>query len=280
MLHPMTADDTPYEAFRTFEKTGWNAAARAYHDHWGGLSSQSAGALLDAAHVGDGTRLLDVACGAGYVAAKGAARGAEATGLDFSTTQLALARDSFADVSFVEGSAEALPYDSGSFDAVTIGFGMNHLPHPEIALSEAFRVLAPGGRCAFTSWAAPQPGQAFGIVLGAVERLGTLDPDLPSAPPYFRFADPSAVAEAMARAGFIEVDTALVPQFWRHDTPDEVFEAFHQGAVRATAVLRAQSPKALERIRGAVRTEVSKLKSGSQYLVPVPAALSSGRKPG
>ena len=276
----MTADDTPFDEFRAFEKSGWDAAALAYHDHWGGRSSQSADALLDAAHVGPGTRLLDVATGAGYVAAKGAARGAVATGLDFSPSQLALAQETFPGVQFVEGSAEALPYESGTFDAVTMGFGMNHLPHPEIALAEAYRVLAPGGWLAFTVWGAPHPGQAFGIVLGAIERFGTPDPGLPPAPPYFRYAERPAVAEAMARAGFIEVETSVVPQFWRHDTPDQVFDAFHNGAVRATAVLRAQAPKALDQIRAAVREEVSALKTGDQYLVPVPAALSSGRKPG
>jgi demethylmenaquinone methyltransferase / 2-methoxy-6-polyprenyl-1,4-benzoquinol methylase len=49
-------------------------------------------------------------------------------------------------LSFVQGNAEALPFDDRNFDAYTIAFGMRNLTHIEAALCEAFRVLKPGGR--------------------------------------------------------------------------------------------------------------------------------------
>jgi demethylmenaquinone methyltransferase/2-methoxy-6-polyprenyl-1,4-benzoquinol methylase len=49
-------------------------------------------------------------------------------------------------VSFVEGNAEALPFPGGAFDAYSIAFGIRNVPRIELALSEAFRVLKPGGR--------------------------------------------------------------------------------------------------------------------------------------
>ncbi|MEM8650176.1 MAG: methyltransferase type 11, partial [Pseudomonadota bacterium] len=74
--------------FTEFEKKGWEQAADAYHYHWGSLSSQSAEAMLKATKVRIGSRVLDVASGAGYVAVKAAEIGATSLGLDFSQAQV------------------------------------------------------------------------------------------------------------------------------------------------------------------------------------------------
>jgi ubiquinone/menaquinone biosynthesis C-methylase UbiE len=266
-------------AFTAFEKAGWEAAADPYHRHWGPLSQQSASAMLDAAHVTAGTRVLDVATGAGYVAATAAARGAIAVGLDFSAAQVVLAQATYPAVTFRQGDAEALPLEDASFDAVVVGFGVNHLPHPERAFGEAFRVLRGGGWFAFTVWAQPSAGTGFGMVLGAIEAYGETSARLPPAPPYFRFADAAEVRPALEAAGFVDIETVVVPQHWQHDTPDQVFDAFNEGAVRATAMLRAQPAGTREKIRLAVREQVERLKQNGRFVVPVPAALSSARKP-
>ena len=49
-------------------------------------------------------------------------------------------------MTFVEGNAEALPFEDNSFDAYTIAFGIRNVPRIETALGEAFRVLKRGGR--------------------------------------------------------------------------------------------------------------------------------------
>jgi ubiquinone/menaquinone biosynthesis C-methylase UbiE len=53
-----------------------------------------------------------------------------------------------------------------SFDAVDISFGMPHFARPDTALAEAFRLLRPDGRIAFTIWAPPDKTVGFGSVLG------------------------------------------------------------------------------------------------------------------
>ena len=274
----MSLPESDLEAFKTFEKAGWERAADPYHQHWGNLSRQSAEAMLDAAGIAPGTRVLDVATGAGYVAAAAARRSAHAIGLDFSSAQVELARATFAGVEFRQGDAEQLPFDANTFDAVVIGFGVNHLPHPERALLEAFRVLTSGGVLAFTVWAAPRPREGFGIVLGAIETHG-LPVALPPAPPYFRFADADETRRALEHAGFVQPQTRIVEQFWRHDAPDQVFDAFNEGAVRATAMLRSQPEHAREKIRVAVKGQVEGLRKGDAYVIPVPAVLSWARKP-
>lgn len=272
----LTAGET--EAFVAFETSGWERAAEAYHDHWGALSSQSATAMLDAAGVGPGSLVLDVATGAGYVAAAAHDRGARALGLDFSAAQVALAARTYPQIQFLRGDAANLPLDDGSLDAVVMGFGMNHLPDPEAAAAEAWRVLKPGGRFAFTVWAAPGPADAFGIVLTAIEANSVPDPDLPPAPPYFRLADAREAAALLMRAGFVRPATSIVAQTWRHRSPDQVFDAFNEGAVRATAMLRSQPEDVRRIIRRDVRAAVSQLAVGDEFHVPVPAALSVGHK--
>ena len=75
-------------------------------------------------------------------------------------------------IDFREGDAEQLPLGSGLFDAVAMNFGILHLGLPEKALAEAYRVLRPEGRFAFSVWRDPQETIGFGIVLRAVEAHG------------------------------------------------------------------------------------------------------------
>lgn len=275
----MALSDTELKAFQEFEKFGWEQAADPYHQHWGLLSSQSADPMLDAAKVSSGSRVLDIATGAGYVAGAASKRGATTVGIDFSGAQVELAQRTFPELEFKVASAEALPFDANTFDAALMGFGMNHLPNPEAAFLEAHRVLKPGGWFAFTVWAAPKDRQGFGIVLSAIEEHGVPNAKLPPAPPYFRFADAEEARQAFTQSGFVEPNTKIVQQYWHHSSPDLVFDAFNEGAVRATAMLRSQPADVRETIRSVVRADVLNLAQDGQYVIPVPAALSAARKP-
>ena len=102
-----------------------------------------------------GWRLLDVAGGTGDIAFRvvDASRGnAHATVLDINGSMLEVGRERAArrglagNVDFIEANAEELPFESGSFDAYTIAFGIRNVPHIERALQEAHRVLKPSGR--------------------------------------------------------------------------------------------------------------------------------------
>src|SRR5207245_10651614 len=95
----------PFEPapFHDFEQAGWQRAAEHYGDAFGGLTAQTADALLDAAGVSSGARVLDVATGPGFIAAAAAGRGAQVTGLDFSPAMIALARTRQPAIDFREG---------------------------------------------------------------------------------------------------------------------------------------------------------------------------------
>jgi SAM-dependent methyltransferase len=267
------------DAFHDFEHNGWQRAAAHYPDTFGTLTAQTTEPLLDAAGVGTGARVLDVATGPGYVAAAAAARGARVVGLDFSPSMIAEARRRYPDIECLEGDAEALPFDDDSFDVVLMNFGLLHLARPEAAIAHAYRVLAPGGRYAFTVWDRPEKAVGFGIVLRAMETCGTTDVGLPDGPPFFRFSDPGECRRALAQAGFENADVRQLPLIWRLSSADALFEAALNGGVRTSAALQAQTPQALAAIRRAVQVALQPYVEGSTIALPMAVVLASASKP-
>ena len=93
-----------------------------------------------------GDRVLDACCGTGDLALADARAGGTVTGLDFSEPMLDRARRKSASIEWIQGDALALPFPDGSFDAVTVGFGVRNVTDLERGLAELRRVLRPGGR--------------------------------------------------------------------------------------------------------------------------------------
>lgn len=91
-------------------------------------------------------RVLDVGTGVGDAAARAAARGAEATGVDVSSAMVEIAARRHPAVRFVQASVTQLPFADGSFDAAVGNHLIQHIAEPERAARELARVLAPGGR--------------------------------------------------------------------------------------------------------------------------------------
>jgi SAM-dependent methyltransferase len=274
----MTGDDG---AFHAFERRGWSepALSKGYHDHLAPVTMQAVEPLLDAAGTRAGDRVVDVATGAGYAAAAAARRGAEAIGVDFSDSQLALARELYPDVAFRDGDASALPFDDASLDAVISNFGMPHFPDPDAFLKEAFRALRNRGRVAFSAWAPPSECLGFGLIYEAVQAFGRMDVPLPPGPSFFMFSEREQCERSLRNAGFSSIKVIRVPQVWRAPSADHVFDAIAQGTVRAAALLREQSAEAEAAIRRAVRDGMAGYVRNGEIALPMPAVIASGIKP-
>jgi SAM-dependent methyltransferase len=265
--------------FHDFEFDGWQRAAEHYPGAFGPLTVQATASILDAVQVTPRVRLLDVASGPGYVAAAAAEQGARVHGVDFSPAMVAEAQRRYPALTFTEGDAEHLPFPDRTFDAVVMNFGLLHLERPETALAEAYRVLRPGGRYAFTVWAAPDRAVGFGVVLRSIEAHGTMDVGLPDGPPFFRFSDPTECRRCLLDTGFVQPEVRELPLVWRVASPGVVFDAVSRGGVRTAAVLRAQTPEALDRIRGAVIESIQPYAQGGAFAIPMPAVLASAARP-
>jgi ubiquinone/menaquinone biosynthesis C-methylase UbiE len=93
-----------------------------------------------------GKKVLDVACGTGRHAVRLADAGAQVTALDRSEEMLAVARAKTDRVRFLRGDLDRLPFEDRSFDLVVCALVFEHVEHIEPAITEAARVLVPGGK--------------------------------------------------------------------------------------------------------------------------------------
>lgn len=160
-----------------------------------------------------GTRILDVACGAGYPALAGAAAtrpDGHVVATDISPDMVAAtARRArtlgLANLEVREMDAERLNFEDAGFDALTNAYGLMFCPDLQRALAEAHRVLRPAGRIALVTWDLPAKSPFFTTILPLGAKFLSLQPPDPDAPGPFRLSDPAALAAALRRSGFAEV---------------------------------------------------------------------------
>lgn len=99
--------------------------------------------------------ILDLAAGTGTSSVALSRTGATVTAADFSPKMIEVGRRRHPSIDFVEADATDLPFETGHFDAVTISFGLRNVQDPKKALTEAFRVLKPGGRLVVCEFSKP-----------------------------------------------------------------------------------------------------------------------------
>ena len=168
--------------------------------------------------------LLDLAGGTGDIAfraAKAAGEGFRATVCDINPDMLAVGRERAAvrhlddRVSFVEGNAEQLVFPDRAFDAYTIAFGIRNVPRIDLALSEAFRVLRPGGRflcLEFSTVDVPGLDRLYELFsFKVIPPLGRAVTGDAQSYQYLvesirKFPKPNALAEMIRAAGFARVN--------------------------------------------------------------------------
>jgi demethylmenaquinone methyltransferase / 2-methoxy-6-polyprenyl-1,4-benzoquinol methylase len=159
-----------------------------------------------------GDRVLDACCGTGDLAVADARAGGVVTGLDFAPRMLERARRKLPSAAWVEGDMLALPFEAGSFEVATVGFGVRNVSDLELGLGELRRVLVPGGRLAVLEITQPQGVLApfyrmwFDRVvplLGKLLKGGAAYSYLPAS--VRRFPAPDQLADLMRTAGFADV---------------------------------------------------------------------------
>ena len=168
--------------------------------------------LAAEAVVRPGDRALDACCGTGDLAVACARRGGVVTGLDFSPAMLERARRKLPSATWVEGDLLALPFEAGSFEAATVGFGVRNVADLRKGLAELRRVLVPDGRVAVLEITQPSGVLApfyrlwfdrIVPLLGKLLKGGAAYTYLPAS--VRRFPGPDELAGLMESVGFSDV---------------------------------------------------------------------------
>jgi SAM-dependent methyltransferase len=184
----------------------WAGRAAGYERTFAPLCAYPAPALLDAAGVATGVRLLDAGTGPGTVAAIACARGAAVTAIDAEPGMVRIARRHAPAADVRESVLPDLPFPEGCFDAVVANFVINHVGDPGATMTELRRVVRPGGRIAVTVW--PRPHPALQELWQEVIRAAglTWPPAVPTVPAHLDFPRTAAgLSDLLARAGLSSV---------------------------------------------------------------------------
>lgn len=273
--------NTDPDAFARLEHEGWQRVASRYEAAWSALTRAFIPHLLRAAAIAPGFKVLDLACGPGYVAEAAHALGAEALGVDFSSEMVRLARARNPGLEFREGDAQRLDLPDTAFDAVLMNFGLLHLAHPEAALAEARRVLRPGGRCAFTVWAGPERSPGARLVDSVMSAHADLSVPVPQGPDRFLYASRAACARALAGCGFdpATLSYETLTQAWQIPSAAFLFEAERHAGVRTAAILNAQGPERLSAIAAGMDRAVDGFAVAGGFAIPYVADVVAIRRP-
>jgi SAM-dependent methyltransferase len=193
-------------------------AARAWADLAEAHNQSLFEAVLDAAGVGPGTRVLDVGCGSGLTLVLAARRDARPSGLDISPGLLGIARERLPDAELRDGDMESLPFGDASFDAVVGVNAFQFAGDPRRALREAARVARPGGRVVASLFAAPERSQGT-VVHQAMSAL--IPPERADDHAPYALSAPGNLEAAMADAALRIVNTGEVVCCWRYASMDD-----------------------------------------------------------
>jgi SAM-dependent methyltransferase len=264
--------------FDAYERRLWAGQGAAYERGFARLTAYTVGALLDAAGVTAGTRLLDVGTGPGVAARAAVGRGARVTAVDAEPSMAEAAARNVPGLDVRVALLPDLPLDDGEFDAVTGNFVINAVGDPEAALAELRRVLGPGGRLALTCWRYP-PSPAVGIAADAIEAAGVPWPDDIPVPPFRVYSSPSAFEALLIGTGFAEATAREVS--WEHRVdPAQWWEDVYLSRVGANGlVISRQDPATVARIKDEFDRLVARYAvDGGQVALPAVAVLASGSR--
>ncbi|MET8111763.1 class I SAM-dependent methyltransferase [Streptomyces prasinus] len=183
--------------------------------------------LVDAAGVGPGDRVLDVAAGTGNAAIPAALAGADVVAIDLAPELLEtgrrLAEQRGARLRWQEADAEALPFDDGAFDTVLSCVGVMFAPHHEAAAGELLRVCRPGGTIGLLNWT---PGGFAGRMLATVKPYAPPPP--PGAQPPPLWGDPEHLRALFGDRVTDETAGHHTVAVERFATPEEFRDYFKQ----------------------------------------------------
>lgn len=249
----MTTMPPEMEALKARLKATWMSGD---YGHFAKYLEPGALQFLERLAVAPGTRMLDVACGAGQIAIPAARAGVLVTGIDIASNLIeqarARAKTEGVNAHFEEGDAEMLSCKDASFDLVVSLIGAMFAPRPDCVAAELVRVCRHGGRIAMANWT-PEGfvGQMFKVI-------GKHVPPSPLMAPPVKWGDEATVRERLgAGVSTLKTTRRLYPMRYPFSPAEvvEFFRTYYGPTNRAFAALDSEYGPA---IRGSAALDTDK----------------------
>jgi ubiquinone/menaquinone biosynthesis C-methylase UbiE len=268
----------------------WNSAAEAWH-RWGSLLSRWLGpateTMLDMAGVTQGSRVLDVAAGAGeqaLAAARRAGRAGQVLATDISPVILGYAErsarlaglDNVATYAIDGERLEEL--DAGPFDAVISRVGLIYFPDPQKALRGMRSKLREGGKVAAMVYSTAECNGFFSIPVSIIRRRAQLPPPLAGQPGPFSLGKPEVLEKALTDAGFGDVRVEKVDAPVRLTSASECLQFEQESFGALHQMLGGLSDTEKDEAWEEIEQALQQFENGQQFAGPCEMLIAVGTR--
>ena len=287
-MHTFIADQTPFKAAM---RAQWNTAAPGWNAHTAEIRdwlSLATDAMCRMAGVTTGSRVLDVAAGAGeqtLVIARLVGPSGQVLATDLSPAIVALARANVAAAGFAQvetrvADGEDLGLAAASFDAVVCRLGLMLFADPLRGLREMHRALRPGGGACTVVFSRPENNPCLTILLSTALKHAGLpmpDPSLPGG--LLSLGQPGHLDRLFRSAGFQDVATTALDAVFRMPSVDHYLAFVRSSASPILNILASLAPAAAAAAWAEMRHRLDQFTTGEGWAGPNELLLTAGRRP-
>lgn len=274
-------------AFKKQQAAYWDEAADELERGYVAMLGPVIERVLDAAQVGAGSRVLDLACGSGFatffagrrVGPTGSAVGVDIAPKMVATAQETTRRRDLTNVRFETGDAERLALPDQSFDAVICQLGIALFPNALGALAECVRVLEPGGRVVVTAIGRPE-SSGFLVLPArvAARHLPTVVVN-DGGPNQLAYAAEGALDDLLRRGGLVNVSSRRVVVMVSARDAETMWHLFRRSVGGFAWRLAREREADRERVVDAIKRAYEERASGGAIRLPLEIVIGVGSRP-
>ena len=279
------------EQFKAAMRQAWDRSAGGWnsqHSHIHDWLAEATRALLDAAHISPGMRVLDIAAGAGDQSLEIARRvGPKGYVLatDISETILQFAKDNAQRAGLLNvetrlADAEALNTADARLDAAVCRLGLMFCPNPLLALQQAYRAVKPGGHVSVLVFSEPQHNPCIGILMSTALSHANEPPRDPFQPGGLLSLGKPGLLDALFRTtGFTAVSATRVSAPFRLPSVADYLAFVRSSASPIMQILGGLDPVAQDAAWADIGGKLSAFQSPTGWIGPNELLLVRGTRP-